>query len=191
MKSIARVFPLLFVLALAAGTLRADADTVTLKDGRVLKGQIMEERSATVLMLVGGTKRSFGRDFIAKIAYGDGADAGGDQASAPPEAHDAVDQLGGPGTTVPAAPGGDLLTALSVRYRVPVGDVAWVRAQGVPDADLSLVFMVAATAQVVPRRVVKLYLEGLSWDQIEASFQIQPDDVYYQSDDGVDYPNYE
>jgi hypothetical protein len=190
MKSIARVFSVLFVLALAVGTLRADADTVTLKDGRVLKGQIVEERSATVVMLVGGSQRSFGRDFIAKIAYGDGSDAGGGQASAPPEGNDAVDQPGGPATTVPAVPGEDLLTALSVRYRVPVSDVAWVRAQGVPDADLPLVFMVAATARVAPRRVVKLYLEGLSWDQIEASFQMQPDDIYYQSDDGVDYPYY-
>jgi len=194
MKSIARIVSFFFVLGLAAGSLWADADTVTLKDGRVLKGSIVEERSATVVMLVEGSRRSFGRDFIAKIAYGDGPDAGAGQASGPPEGAEvpegaeAADQAGAPSTAVPAVPGEDLLTALSVRYRVPVSDVAWVRAQGIPDADLPLVFMVAATARVVPRRVVKLYLEGLSWDQIEASFQMQPDGVYEQWDDGIDYP---
>jgi hypothetical protein len=188
--SIPRILPLLFVLGLAGGPLRADADTVTLKDGRVLKGEIVEEQSSDVVLLMGGARRSFGRDFIAKIAYGDGADAGAEQAPGPPDGGGAVYQAGGPSSAIPAMPKADLLTALSVRYRVPVGDVAWVRRQGVPDADLSLVFLVAATARVVPRRVVELYLEGWSWDRIEDYFQMQPDDVYYEEDAGVDDPYY-
>jgi hypothetical protein len=192
MKTIA--CSLLFVLALAAGPLRADAapqdyDTVTLKDGRVVQGQVVEERKDTLVLTVRGVRRSFGRDFIAKVSYGSGPEAGVEGSVGPDEGAGPGDAEG-PSGAVPHAPTEDLATALSVRYRVPLGDVLWVRRQGVSDADLPLVFLVAATAGVTPRRVVKLIREGWSWSDIENYFQMQPDGVYYETGPWGPYPCY-
>lgn len=182
---------LLFVFGLAGGPLCAgpapqEYDRVTLKDGRVVQGQVVEERKDTVVIAVRGLRRSFGRDFIAKISYGSGPEEGADASTEASEGGEAD----GPSGAVPQAPAEDLATALSVRYRVPLGDVLWVRRQGVSDADLPLVFLVAATAGVTPRRVVKLIQEGWSWSDIESSFQMQPDAIYYDTGPWGPYPCY-
>lgn len=196
MKKTALVFPLMLALALAWGTLRAavpqpDDDTVTLKDGRVLHGQVVEESDDSVVVLVQGLQRKFGRSFIKKIVYGSGpAEASVTQQA--PMAAGAVEDAPAPeaGTIPSAPPKGDLVADLSVRYRVPENDVIWVRRQGVSDADLPLVFMVAATAHVVPRAVVKLLRAGWSWDDIEEHYGMNAKYISYEPGPWAAYPDY-
>ncbi|HTB21894.1 MAG TPA: hypothetical protein VK914_04215 [bacterium] len=169
MKRFSRFSCLFLIAGLACGSLLAagapDYDTVKLKDGRIVKGQVVEERNDSLVVLVKGVRRTFERSFVAKISYGDGAGGEEGQGLAAPPA-----QAPSPSDLPSGAAAGDLV--LSRRYSVPVSDVAWVRSQGVPDVDVAMVFFVAAAARVQPRRVVHLYLEGWSWDEIEDYFQI-------------------
>jgi hypothetical protein len=196
MKKTAVVLSLIFTLGVAGGSLRADAapqpgdDTVTLRDGRVLHGQVVEENKDTVVVMVDGLQRKFDRGFIKKISYG----IGPVEASAAPEGQDAAASDGDttpppPAGTVPSQPAqGDLVDAIAVRYSVPVSDVVWVQKQGIPDSDLSMVFMVAATARVVPRVIVRLRLRGKSWEDIENHFGMNPSYIYYEPGLWGDYP---
>jgi hypothetical protein len=187
----------MLTLALAWGTLRAaspqpEDDTVTLKDGRVLHGQVVEESNDSVVVLVQGLQRKFGRSFIKKIVYGSGpAEAAVPQQA--PMAHDGADGAPAPeaGTIPTAPPKGDLVADLSVRYRVPQSDVIWVRQQGVSDTDLPMVFLVAATAHVVPRAVVKLLRAGWSWDDIEDHFGMNAKYISYEPGPWAAYPYYD
>lgn len=75
MKKMAWIFPFAMVIALACGPLgavvpRPDEDVVTLKDGRVLQGRILEEQTDAVVALAAGRKRTYSRDFMAKISLG-------------------------------------------------------------------------------------------------------------------------
>jgi hypothetical protein len=198
MKKTAMIFSLLFALCSAGLTLRADSapsgdDTVTLKDGRILHGQVVEESDDNVVVLVQGVQRTFGRSFIKKIVYGSGPDEAA--APAPAAVQSAAPDDGNPYAAPQAAgsepaPKGDMVSDLAQRYRVPVSDVIWVRKQGISDTDLPLVFLVAATAQVMPRAVVKLRLEGWAWDDIETHFGLNSEDIYYDEGPWGPYPYY-
>jgi hypothetical protein len=163
-----------------AAVAQAQADDITLTDGRVVHGQIVMESKDTVVLQMGASHRSFARNFISKIAYGDGGAPVGGAGPSPAAAE------------APEAPAQqDLASGLSAQYQVPLKEVLWVRAQGVSDADLPMVFMVAANAQVAPAKVVALLLAGQTWDAIESHFSIQPSGVYYEDEPwGVD-PCYE
>lgn len=162
-------------------------DTVTLKDGRVVHGSVVEERADTIVVQVDGVKRSYGRSFVAKVAYGSGMAGEGEAPGAqtgyrsnPPE-----------GATVPMSPmGSNLVSDISARYRVPPSDVLWVRQQGIVDADLPLVFLLAATARVAPRTIVMMHLQGMDWADIEAQYQIASDNIVYEESPWVPYPFY-
>jgi hypothetical protein len=186
----------LLTLGLALGSRPASAadsaaDSVTLKDGRVLQGEVIEEGKDTVVVLVDGIKRSYGRNFIAKIAYGSGAAGAAPEAGPVGPGDSGAGPQGDPSMAVPGGPpSGSLVSDIAVRYRVPVSDVLWVRQQGVPDADLPLVFLVAATARVVPRAVVKLRLRGWSWADIEEHFGMRSRYIYYAPGPWGAYPYY-
>ena len=158
-------------------------DVVALKDGRVLQGQVVEEGKDNIVILVNGVKRSYGRSFISKISYGSGPAALASAAAGPAEGANIA-------YSVPAPRAGGLAGEISARYQVPVSDVLWVRAQGIPDVDLPLVFLVAATARVVPRAVVKLRLKGWSWAQIETHYGMRSEYVRYEPGPWVAYPYY-
>lgn len=141
------------------GGLAADQplDALTLKDGRVLQGQIVGETDAKVELVVDGTTRTFSRDFIASIRYG-GADEGVESAGQP----------------IWHGVHGDALSAdLAERYRVPESSVLWARQQGISDADLPEVFQVAAEAQVPISAVVDLRLRGMPWRDIRGRFGLE------------------
>ena len=194
MKKTALVISMLLLLGpLGAAAMEQPLDDrVTLKDGRVLHGQVIEESNDKIMVMVGGVKRTFGRSFVKKVAYGAGP-AGGDQQtmSAGAASTGAAGQPGPPEGVIPSTPPkGDLVADLSLRYRVPEGDVVWVRRQGIADSDLPLVFLVAATAGVVPRAIVKLRLAGWSWDDIETRYGMRSSAVYYEQGPWADYPYY-
>ncbi|MGH7442752.1 MAG: hypothetical protein ACREKE_08785, partial [bacterium] len=196
MRRIALLF--LFTLFLA-GTVPLAAegaqplDQVRLKDGRVLSGQIVEEHSANIVLLVRGVRRSYDRNFIKHITYGSAPGIATSNAEG-----SAANGVGTPlgvsdadGSSVPAQPESGLTEALAQRYRVPLRDVLWVRAQGVGDAELPLVFLIAATAQVTTRQVMALYHKGWTWEEIEDYFQMQPNDITYEPGPWEDYPYYD
>lgn len=162
-------------LALAAA-LAADGvqDQITLKDGRIVTGTIVEESPAEVTLRTSGALRHYQRDFIRGIHYGGGgSDTDAASAALPPPTAAAANPL-------------DL--DLSRRYSVPVTEVQWVRRQGVADADLPMVFFIAAKASVLPGVVVDLRLKGWAWPDIERHFGLEPRRVYFVPGPVVPYP---
>lgn len=198
MHKTAKTIALMFALGLAWGGLRAEQapqesadDTVSLKDGRVLHGTVLEESKDNIVVMVDGVKRSFGRSFVTKVSYGNGSGAGSAMASGPAEAAPGGAYPAPPAGTIPSdPPKGNLVADVSTRYKVPPSDVVWVRQQGIPDADVPLVFLIAATAEVVPRAVVRLRMEGWSWADIEAHYGMRSDYIYYEPGPWVAYPYY-
>lgn len=180
---------LLFITLLAAALLPSAAghcdgnqDTVTLKDGRVLTGLVVEENKDRLTLQVGGVNRVYDRGLIKSIRYGSG----------PAEAPQAATGDAAEGT-VPARITSQAATLdqdLADRYQVPLKEVAWVRHQGIPDADLPMVFFVASEAAVRPVEVVDLRLQGLSWREIEAHFGLDSRRIYYVESPWVPYPYY-
>ncbi|MGH7441493.1 MAG: hypothetical protein ACREKE_02340 [bacterium] len=137
------------------GVLAADQalDMVTLKDGRVVQGEIVAEKTGQIQILVDGVARTYSRDFISRIRYGGDDDASSANNSAL------------------VAPGGDALTVnLAARYQVPESSVLWVRQQGITDEDLPRVMAVASAAEVSLRAVTDLRLQGWSWRSIRSHF---------------------
>ena len=167
-------FAALLALTLAGG-LRADApgpDKLTLNDGRIVTGTIVQEDVKAVTLQSRGVEREYRRDFIRSIAYG--------QTSAPATV---------PGlAATPSARANSLDEDLCQRYNVPLSEVQWVRRQGMADADLPLVFFVAANAQVVPGPVVALRKQGLSWEEIERRYGMEPKHVHFEVGPWVPYP---
>jgi hypothetical protein len=201
MKKTIGISAAVFALALAWGGLRAAQtapdsadDTVALKDGRVLHGTVIEESKDDIVVMVDGVKRSFGRSFVTKVTYGNGSGEGSAMASgsagAPMEAPGAAHPAPPAGTIPTQPPKGDLVADISTRYKVPPSDVVWVRQQGIADADVPLVFLIAATAGVVPRAVVSLRMQGWAWADIEAHFGMRSDYIYYEPGPWVAYPYY-
>jgi hypothetical protein len=54
-----------------------------------------------------------------------------------------------------------------------------VHRQGIVDADLPLVFFIAAKAEVPPGPVVRLRNSGLSWEEVEQHYNIEPRSVHF------------
>jgi hypothetical protein len=148
-------------------------DTVTLKDGRVLSGWVVEESKDRVTLEVQGVKRLYDRALIRSIQYGQGP--AGAQPPAPVQV---------------SSQAATLDQDLADRYQVPLKEVAWVRHQGISDADLPMVFFVAAQAAVRPVEVVDLRLQGLSWPEIEDHFGLDSRRVRYVVSPWVPYPYY-
>ncbi len=179
-----------------ASSSAAVPDVIHLKDGRTVTGQVVEEHAHSIVMVVGGVRRTYDRSLITDIHYGAGEAPQvpeGIYAPAPPYAQPPAGS--GPGY-VPGPPGpppgsdAELMGEIAQKYNVPVQDVQWVRSQGVDDADLPLVFLIAATAQVTPRQVLELRSQGYNWDQIEQYFGMQSSDIYYEPGQVVAYPVY-
>jgi hypothetical protein len=162
MKTIAHILAIsLFCLPLAALADASQDDQVTLKDGRILRGEIIDESSKDLTLKVHGVKRVYSRDFISKVNYGEAQDkASTDGSNA--EAPQAVEPEG--------SDDGSLDAELAVKYQVPQAEVVWVRRQGITDDDLPVLFSIAAEAQVLPSAVVKLRLAKMSWNEIRAHF---------------------
>ncbi len=131
---------------------------VTLTDGRVIVGELVQEDRTHLTMVVGGVRRTFDRSLVVAVERGGppaiGAAAVG-PAAGPPPASDA-----------------GYIRGIAQRYRVPVADVLWVRSEGVADGDLPLLFLIAARARVTPRAVVRLRLRGWSWARLEAHYGV-------------------
>ena len=181
-----RIQILSLALALAVMARAETQDVLTLKDGRLLKGQVVEETDDKIFVLIKGVKRSYSRSFVTKVAYGSGpagAVAAPASVAAPEEAP--------PSEALPAVkPSGNLTTDLALRYRVPESEVIWVRRQGITDTDLPLLFLVAATAGVVPGAVVSLRLAGNSWGEIESHYGMEPSGIYFSPGPWVAFPFY-
>jgi hypothetical protein len=148
------------------------ADRLILKDGRVLKGVIVAEDEKAVTLQTGGVEREYRRDFIRSIDYAPSSAPGTVPALAP----------------TPAAQASSLDLDLCQRYNVPLSEVQWVRRQGMADADLPLVFFIAASAQVLPGPVVALRKQGLSWEEIERHYGLEPRRVHFVPGPWVPYP---
>lgn len=178
------IFTGLGVRSMAAATADPSLDVITLKDGRVVSGQIVEESGEKVVFLVDGVKRSYNRNFVTKISYGTGPTEGMQASSA------------GPSEGAPVGEGpevkGSLTAQIAATYDVPEKAVIWVRKQGIVDADLPLVFYVAAKARVQTRVVVRLRLERWSWNEIEAHFGLRRSGIYVEPEAVVvdPYPYY-
>lgn len=164
-------------------------DQLVLNDGRVVSGQVVEESKDQVTLLSNGVSRRFHRDMIKKVEYGaeSPAEAAPGQAGTPAEAP-VAGQDSAPAKVQPM--GNSLDMDLSRRYQVPLSEVQWVRHQGISESDLPLVFFVAANAQVLPKPVVDLRLQGWSWRDIEDHFGVDPERVYFVPGPWVPYPFY-
>jgi hypothetical protein len=156
-----------FVLGSAPAWLGADPalDTLTLKDGSVVQGQIVDETASAVGVVVNGVRRSFARDFIVKIDY---AQNPGSTAPASPPAQS------NPGLEpAPGVPGDAWAQELSAEYQVPESTVLWVNQQGIAQPDVPEVFEVAASARAPLGDVVQLRRSGESWPEIRAHYGLQ------------------
>lgn len=177
-------------LCLGLGSLRAAGaqDKLVLKDGRVLRGQVVEEGKDSITLQVNGKERRFKRDLVAKLVYGSGADAAAVDDGGPPPSEGSAPSA----VPVPASvqPTNGLVADLSRRYQVPASEVLWVRRQGIADADLPIVFFVAASAAVTPGPVVRLRLNGLSWREIENHYGLHRARVYDEPSPWVPYPTW-
>ena len=89
----------------------------------------------------------------------------------------------------PSAKAQDLYQDLSQRYQVPVSEVLWVHRQGIVDADLPLVFFIAAKAEVTPGPVVRLHNSGLSWEEVERHYNIEPKSIHFVAGPFVPIPS--
>ena len=171
-------------LSLGAGLVAAqDAslDQVTLRDGRVLSGTVLEETKDKLSLQVNGVTRLYDRSLVQSVRYGSGP------AEASPAVRDSGEDRVPDKVTSKAA---SLDQDLADRYQVPLDEVLWVRRQGVTDADLPMVFFVASQAAIRPGGVVRLRLQGLSWTEIEEHYGLEPRRIYYVESPWVPYPYY-
>jgi len=184
MRSILKIL-LLSAMGLAPLPALGDAsqDTVTLKDGRVLTGTVVEETKDRLTVQVQGVNRLYDRSLVKSVQYGTGP------AQPPLDPAAAKDDQVVPSRV--ASKAATLDQDLADRYQVPLKEVEWVRRQGITDADLPMVFFVASEAQVRPVEVVDLRLQGLSWREIEAHFGLDSRRVVYVASPWVPYPYYE
>jgi len=182
-------------LGLSAALMADGADDqITLKDGRVISGQVTEESQDTITMQVKGVSRRYKRDLVKKVAYGSGsaeaaagapAEAGQAEAAPAADADAAVAPVVAPRPTTPV---GTLDDDICRRYQVPLTEVRWVRRQGISESDLPIVFFVAASAGITPGPVVSLRLGGWSWKEIERHYGLDPERVRFEPGPWVAYP---
>jgi hypothetical protein len=194
--------PLVLAVSLALGLTLASSiwaaapqDSLLLKDGRVIHGQVVEETDAKVTVMVAGVQRRYGRDLIKRIDYGGSQpllDGAGDPeqpaTSRPAEPRDRGAEAIPAPAPEPSTRANSLDEDLALRYQVPLSEVHWIRAQGIVDADLPLVLFVAARARIAPGPVVSLRLKGWTWSQIEDRYGIDGRQVYFVGGPWVPYP---
>ncbi len=145
----------------AGAAATAPLDTVYLKDGSVLRGQVVDYRKDTVTLMANGVKRKLDSSLVARIVFA-GADSGSSAQAPAAEGSQAAQ--------APASP----YAGLAREYQVPVSEVLWIKNQGIGDKDLTRVLYIAAGAQVTPAAVVKLYQAGMTWREISRHFGLDP-----------------
>jgi hypothetical protein len=174
-------FALSMLCALASfglGAALAAQDLVTLKDGQQIHGLVVDETQAQISVQTPAGVRQISRAKVLKIQIN--ADNSPSSAAAAGAPDDAEPSQAAPAIVpTPSAKAQDLYQDLSQRYQVPVSEVLWVHRQGVVDADLPLVFFIAAKAQVTPGPVVRLHNSGLSWEEVERHYNIEPKSVRF------------
>jgi hypothetical protein len=188
------------VLASGAG-LRAD-DTVTLKDGSSLQGQVMEETDAQVVLMDHGVQRTLDRSLVARVDFNtspssdSGAPAAAPAPDSPAGAGDAVPPSGagepagfdatGSGPQQPTQEQMDYANGISDYYQVDPDQVWGFEEQGIPVEELPVVFYVARRAQCAPGLVADMRLQGMSWADICMHFGLGPGIFYWNDVFAVD-----
>ncbi|GEM_PF-1792037 len=134
------------------------ADTVVLSDGQALKGTVLSESETQVVIQVAGVPRTFDRSRVKSVSYGDQQAAAEDLAPLAPV------------KVAPAFAGDDFTAKLAAKYHIPESSVIWVRRQGFDNAETKRVVAVAARAKVPVGQVAQLRLQGLSWREIRLHY---------------------
>jgi hypothetical protein len=193
------------LLLAPAGLLKAD-DTVTLTDGSVIKGQVMEETSDHVVLMDHGLKRTLDRSLVSSVSFntgGEASSAAGSPASAaaPSEGGNTIPSApanpgpdsgapapGGPpasgGGTVPSMPTQeqqDYALGLSDYYQVPPQQVWGYEDMGIPFEELPVIYYLARRAGVDPGMVADYRSSGASYVSICMRLGLSPD-VFYWDD---------
>jgi len=173
------------------------ADTLTLNDGSVLKGQVLQEDSQTVTFMDHGTKRTLDRSLVASIQFG-GSAAAGAAASAPKEAPAAEAAPAGgndAGETVPQASAPepqaegesapateeqlDYAAAVADFYQADPEEVLGFAREGIAFEELPVVLYVAHRSGAAQAEIVRLRLSGQTWAEICARFELRPGIFYW------------
>ena len=168
----------LFAACLSFPVALAAQDLVTLKNGQQIQGLAVDETQTQIAVQTRAGVQRINRAKVQKIQI----NADNSPSSAPAAAGSGDDE---PSQSAPAlaptpsAKAQDLYQDLSQRYQVPVSEVLWVHRQGIVDADLPLVFFIAAKAEVPPGPVVRLHNSGLSWEEVERHYNIEPKSVRF------------
>jgi len=173
--------------AFGLGSALAAQDLITLKDGRQIHGLVVDETQTQISVETPAGTKSYARDKILKIQI----NADNSPSSAPAQAapDDEPLQSAPSIAPTPSAKAKDLYDDLAQRYQVPLSEVMWVHRQGVVDADLPLVFFISAKAQVTPGPVVRLHNSGLSWEEVERHYNIEPKSVHFVAGPFVPIPS--
>jgi hypothetical protein len=156
----------------------AAQDLVTLKNGQQIQGLVVDETQSQVSVQTQSGVQQISRARIQKIQI----NADNSPSSAPAAVgggDDEPSQAAPSLAPTPSAQAQDLYQDLAQRYQVPVSEVLWVHRQGIVDADLPLVFFIAAKAEVTPGPVVRLHNSGLSWEEVERHYNIEPKSVRF------------
>jgi hypothetical protein len=180
-----RQIPLFLCASLSLSAALAAQDLVVLKDGQQIQGLVVDETQTQISVQTQDGVKQYSRASVQKIQIN--ADSGGSGSTGNGNAEPV-------GTTPvlapsPSAKAQDLYQDLSQRYQVPMSEVLWVHRQGIVDADLPLVFFIAAKAQVTPGPVVRLHNSGLSWEEVERHYNIEPKSVHFVAGPFVPIPS--
>jgi hypothetical protein len=176
-------------LALGLGSLLAAAevvDTVRLKDGSVLHGQVVEENKNELVLLHKGLRRKISRDLVDSVLFDTGAEP---EAAPGPSSNPGQAPLQAPATLPPpeaasyiptddAAQNAQLFAGLAQQYGVPASEVAAIHQDGIPVSEVSVVLFIAARAHVVPDEVVGLRRSGMTWLDITLHYNLSPGIFY-------------
>jgi hypothetical protein len=173
--------------AVLAGVGLADGDevmdTVRLKDGSTIHGQVIEENRQEIVILRKGLKRHIGRDLVDSILFDSGPESEApDARSAPPPSLPAPLPPPPPELApyIPQESGDDsaLYAGLAQHYGVPVSEVAAIHQAGIPVSEVPVVLLVAAHAHVAPDEVVGLRRSGMTWMDVTLHYNLSPG-VFY------------
>jgi hypothetical protein len=166
----------------------AAQDLVTLKNGQQVQGLVVDETQTQISVQTQDGVKQYSRAKVQKIQIN--ADNSPSSAPAAGSADDAEPSQAAPAIVpTPSAKAQDLYQDLAQRYQVPVSEVLWVHRQGIVDADLPLVFFIAAKAEVTPGPVVRLRNSGLSWEEVEQHYGIEPKSVHFVAGPFVPIPS--
>lgn len=196
-----------FALLLAPAALAQADDTVTLNDGSIIKGQVMEETSDHVVLMDHGLKRTLDRSLVASVSFNSDAsssassaapssaappsDGGNTIPSAPANPSGSGPDSGSPpadasgsaaGGTVPSMPSQeqqDYALGVSDYYKVPPDQVWGYEDMGLPFEELPVVYYLARRAGVDPGLVADYRTSGASYVSICMRLGLSPDIFYW------------